>query len=89
MLAKENPGVSGVAAMLPKNPGTQKLTPPSSARASLGMPWTTRLTSAAATRAGSQTPCQTAALARLPHLLMIRSPHSPPKSYTSTGGKDT
>jgi hypothetical protein len=32
----EKPGVCGVAARLPKNPGTQKLTPPSSARAMPG-----------------------------------------------------
>src|SRR5215813_12915056 len=31
MVANENPGVWGVAARLPKKPGTQKLTPPSSA----------------------------------------------------------
>src|SRR5215469_18787925 len=33
MLARFQPGTCGVAARLPKNPGTQKLTPPSSARA--------------------------------------------------------
>src|SRR6266850_3690503 len=32
MVAKDQPGCCGVAARLPKNPGTQKLTPPSSAR---------------------------------------------------------
>src|SRR5712691_2760233 len=31
MVAQENPGTCGVAARLPKKPGTQKLTPPSSA----------------------------------------------------------
>jgi hypothetical protein len=31
-LANENPGTCGAAAKLPKKPGTQKLTPPSSAR---------------------------------------------------------
>ena len=33
---EREPGVCGVAARLPKNPGTQKLTPPSSATAALG-----------------------------------------------------
>src|SRR5262249_41758951 len=32
MFAKANPGTCGVAAILPTKPGTQKLTPPSSAR---------------------------------------------------------
>src|SRR5262245_47059539 len=31
MFTAENPGCSGAAARLPKNPGSQKLTPPSSA----------------------------------------------------------
>src|SRR5712672_3017281 len=33
MLASDQPGCCGVAARLPKKPGTQKLTPPSSANA--------------------------------------------------------
>jgi hypothetical protein len=35
MVANDHPGCCGVAARLPKNPGTQKLTPPSSATAGL------------------------------------------------------
>src|SRR5262245_2598165 len=35
MYAAENPGCSGAAARLPKKPGSQKLTPPSSARAAV------------------------------------------------------
>src|SRR5215813_4071345 len=33
MVDSDQPGTSGAAARLPKNPGSQKLTPPSSARA--------------------------------------------------------
>src|SRR5438045_3832818 len=36
MLANDHPGCCGVAARLPKSPGTQKLTPPSSAMAAFG-----------------------------------------------------
>src|SRR5947208_14105261 len=36
MSANDKPGCCGVAARLPKNPGTQKLTPPSSAFAASG-----------------------------------------------------
>jgi hypothetical protein len=36
MLAREKPGCWGVAARLPKKPGIQKLTPPSSANATVG-----------------------------------------------------
>jgi hypothetical protein len=36
MSAKENPGCAGAAAKLPKLPGSQKLTPPSSAKENLG-----------------------------------------------------
>jgi hypothetical protein len=35
MFVSDQPGCSGVAAKLPKKPGTQKLTPPSSADAQL------------------------------------------------------
>src|ERR1700742_4266619 len=38
MWATDQPGCCGVAARLPKNPGTQKLTPPSSARATCECP---------------------------------------------------
>jgi hypothetical protein len=38
MFASDQPGCSGVAARLPKKPGTQKLTPPSSANAQLEKP---------------------------------------------------
>src|SRR4051794_22389217 len=36
MVAMEKPGCCGAAARLPKKPGTQKLTPPSSAAATVG-----------------------------------------------------
>src|SRR4026208_2315057 len=36
MVATDHPGVGGTAARLPKKPGIQKLTPPSSARATCG-----------------------------------------------------
>jgi hypothetical protein len=38
MFAKPNPGFCGTAARLPNSPGTQKLTPPSSAIAVFGKP---------------------------------------------------
>src|SRR3954464_1497202 len=37
MLVMEKPGCCGAAARLPKKPGTQKLTPPSSAAATVGV----------------------------------------------------
>src|SRR5262245_59802922 len=51
MLAIPNPGVRGVADMLPKNPGTHMLTPPSSARATPAVDAMVAMASAALVRA--------------------------------------
>ena len=48
MVANEKPGCCGVAARLPKKPGTQKLTPPSSATATVGAAMSAPSTSAEA-----------------------------------------
>src|SRR5437868_1787079 len=37
MVAKAHPGCAGTAAKLPNSPGTQKLTPPSSANSAVGV----------------------------------------------------
>ena len=63
MVANENPGVCGVAARLPKNPGTQKLTPPSSARAMFGADARAASASAASER-----------VQKTPQRLRIRAP---------------